>query len=176
VIVPRSCACMCGPDEPCLSLSCRGFGTRLPPADTARAMNTDKPGPAVLRRVDCVRLPVDDLESGLAFYRDALGLELVWRDCDSAGLRMPVDGTEIVIHTGGGGPETDLLVNSADEAARVIAGAGGSVSVAPFDIRIGRCCVVRDPWGNELVLLDCSRGLLRTDERGNVTGNLPPAD
>jgi len=77
-------------------------------------MNTDKPGPAVLRRVDCVRLPVDDLESGLVFYRDALGLELVWRDCDSAGLRMPVDGTEIVIHTGGGGPETDLLVNSAD--------------------------------------------------------------
>jgi len=62
------------------------------------------------------------------------------------------------------------------EAARVISGAGGSVSVAPFDIRIGRCCVVRDPWGNELVLLDCSRGLLRTDERGNVTGNLPPAD
>lgn len=132
--------------------------------------------PALLRRVDCVRLPVANLESGLAFYRDALGLELVWRDGDSAGLRMPVDGTEIVIHTGGGGPETDLLVNSADEAARIITEAGGSVSVDPFDIRIGRCCVVCDPWGNELVLLDFSKGLLQTDGQGNVTGNLPPAE
>ncbi len=148
----------------------------LPAGKTTCAMNTDKPGPALLCRVDCVRLPVEDLESGLAFYRDALGLELVWRDCDSAGLRMPADGTEIVIHTGGGGPETDLLVNSADEAARVISEAGGSVSVAPFDIRIGRCCVVRDPWGNELVLLDSSKGLLQTDGQGNVTGNLPPAE
>lgn len=132
--------------------------------------------PSLLRRVDCVRLPVDNIESGLAFYRDALGLELVWRDGDSAGLGMPVDGTEIVIHTRGGSPETDLLVQSADEAAQVVAEAGGSLSVAPFDIRIGRCCVVRDPWGNELVLLDSSRGLLQTDEQGNVTGNLPPAE
>lgn len=132
--------------------------------------------PALLRRVDCVRLPVDNLESGLAFYRDALGLEPVWTDGASAGLRMPVDGTEIVIHTGGGKPETDLLVQSADEAARVVVEAGGSVGEAPFDIRIGRCCVVRDPWGNELVLLDSSKGLLETDEQGNVTGNLPPVD
>lgn len=132
--------------------------------------------PALLRRVDCVRLPVDNLESGLAFYRDALGLEPVWTDGAAAGLRMPVDGTEIVIHTGGGKPETDLLVQSADEAARVVVEAGGSVREAPFDIRMGRCCVVRDPWGNELVLLDCSKGLLETDAQGNVTGNLPPVD
>ena len=132
--------------------------------------------PALFRRVDCVRLPVETLESGLAFYRDALGLELVWIDGVSAGLRMPVDGTEIVIHTGGGKPETDLLVQSADEAARVVVEAGGSVSEAPFDIRIGRCCVVRDPWGNELVLLDSSKGLLQTDGHGNVTGNLPPVN
>jgi len=132
--------------------------------------------PALLRRVDCIRIPVDNLESALAFYRDALGLEPVWRDGDSAGLGMPGDGTEIVIHTRGGSPETDLLVQNADEAARVIVEAGGSVKVAPFDIRIGRCCVVSDPWGNELVLLDCSKGLLVTDEHGNVTGNLPPGE
>ncbi len=148
----------------------------LPAGKTTCAMNTDKPGPALLCRVDCVRFPVEDLESGLAFYRDALGLELLWRDGDSAGLRMPVDGTEIVIHTRGGSPETDLLVQNADEAARAIVEAGGSVKVSPFDIRIGRCCVVRDPWGNELVLLDCSKGLLNTDEHGNVTGNLPPLE
>lgn len=128
----------------------------------------------LLRRVDCLRLPVDDLERGLSFYRDAMGLSLVWRDTDSAGLVMPEDGTEIVIHTGRGAPETDLLVNSADKAAGRITDAGGSVAVYPFDIRIGRCCVVRDPWGNELVLLDFSKGLLQTDGQGNVTGNLSP--
>lgn len=145
-----------------------------------RLRMSDSPGSAkgsdaaLLRRVDCVRLPVDNIEKGLAFYRDVMGLEPAWRDGDSAGLRMPEDGAEIVIHTGGGRPETDLMVRSADEAARRISEAGGSVAVPPFHIRIGRCCVVRDPRGNELVLLDCTKGLLFTDENGVVAGNLPP--
>jgi hypothetical protein len=29
---------------------------------------------------------------------------------------------------------------------------------------------VKDPWGNELVLLDSSKGRLVTDEGGNVVG------
>ena len=44
----------------------------------------------------------------------------------------------------------------------------------PFDIQIGRCVVVQDPWGNELVLLDMSKGRLRTDDAGNILGNEPP--
>jgi hypothetical protein len=43
--------------------------------------------------------------------------------------------------------------------------------VPPFDIQIGRCMVVQDPWGTQLVLLDASKGLLVTDAAGNVTGN-----
>jgi hypothetical protein len=31
--------------------------------------------------------------------------------------------------------------------------------------------VIRDPWGNELVLLDTTKGLLVTDAEGNVIGN-----
>jgi len=30
--------------------------------------------------------------------------------------------------------------------------------VASFDIAIGRCAVVRDPFGNPLVMVDMSRG------------------
>jgi lactoylglutathione lyase len=37
-------------------------------------------------------------------------------------------------------------------------GAGGEPVVAPFDIAIGRCARVRDPFGNELTLLDQSKG------------------
>ena len=48
--------------------------------------------------------------------------------------------------------------------------AGGEVVVQPFDIKIGRCTVVKDPWGNELVLLDNSKGRLVMDEGFNVVG------
>ncbi len=30
------------------------------------------------------------------------------------------------------------------------------------------------PWGNQLVLLDVSKGLLATDAEGNVIGNVSP--
>jgi predicted enzyme related to lactoylglutathione lyase len=124
-----------------------------------------------VRKVDCIRLYVSDLEAGLSFYRDKMGLALIWRTEQSVGLALPDDKTEIVLHTKPQCPEIDLKVNSADEAAVRIANAGGEVVVSPFDTQIGRCVVIRDPWKNELVLLDSSKGLLLTDEEGRVIGN-----
>jgi predicted enzyme related to lactoylglutathione lyase len=126
----------------------------------------------LLRKVDCVRLYVPDLEEGLAFYRDQLGHELIWRTETAAGLRLPESEAELVIQTEDTRQEVDLLVDSADQAAKFIAQAGGRVIVPPFDIQIGRCVVTEDPWGNPLVLLDTSKGLLKTDAEGNVIGNL----
>lgn len=126
----------------------------------------------LIRKVDCVQLHVTDLEAGLAFYRDRLGHELIWRTETAAGLRLPDSEAEIVIQTERSEPETDLLVDSADEAARLIEQAGGKILIPPFDIQIGRCVVVVDPWGNRLVLLDGSNGMLQTDADGNVTGNI----
>lgn len=127
---------------------------------------------ALIRKVDCVRLYVPDLEAGLAFYRDRLGHELIWRTQTAAGLRLPEADTELVLQTEDQRQEVDLLVQSADEAAKLIEQAGGKVVVPPFDIQIGRCVVLEDPWGNPLVLLDTSKGLLKTDTDGNVIGNL----
>jgi len=124
----------------------------------------------LFKKIDCVRLPVTDLESGIAFYRDRIGLELIWITEGSAGLKMPEDDSEIVIYTENRGEEIDLLVDSADDAARSFESAGGEVVVPPFDIMIGRCAVVKDPWGNELVLLDDSKGRLVTDEEFKVIG------
>jgi hypothetical protein len=48
----------------------------------------------------------------------------------------------------------------------------------PFDIPIGRCAVVRDSWGNVLVLLNVTKGSLITDAetvRSRCLG-LMPAD
>ncbi len=66
------------------------------------------------------------------------------------------------------------MVGSADAAAQAIVAAGGRMLVAPFDIQIGRCVVVADPWNNRLALLDKSKGALETDEQGNVIGNVAP--
>ena len=66
--------------------------------------------------------------------------------------------------------EVDLLVASAADRAAAAERAGGRVVVAPFDIQVGKCAVVEDPWGNELVLLDMSKGSLVTDDAGNVVG------
>jgi predicted enzyme related to lactoylglutathione lyase len=127
-----------------------------------------------MQMVDCVQLYVTDLEAGLAFYRDQLGHELIWRSDEAVGLRMPDTNAEIVLQTKQQEPEIDFKVESADAAAIRFEEVGGKVIVPPFDIQIGRCTVVEDPWGNELVLLDSTKGLLVTDAEGNIIGNASP--
>lgn len=128
----------------------------------------------LLRKVDCIRLYVPELEAGLAFYRDRLGHELARRTETAAGLRLPETDTELVLQIEEQRQEVDFLVHSADQSAAVIEQSGGKVIVPPFDIQIGRCVVVEDPWGNPLVLLDISKGLLKTDTDGKVIGNIEP--
>jgi lactoylglutathione lyase len=131
------------------------------------------PPQPLVRKVDAIQIQVPDLEAGLAFYRDQLGHQVIWRTERAVGLRLPDTDTELVLQTERDGPEINLLVDSADQAAQRVVQAGGAVVVPPFDIQIGRCVVVRDPWGTSLVLLDTSKGLLATDADGNVIGNRP---
>jgi predicted enzyme related to lactoylglutathione lyase len=133
-------------------------------------MTQKKAGNPLFRKIDCIQIPVPDLEAGLAFYRDRLGHELIWRTETAAGLRMPETDAEIVIQTERPQLEANLKVASADDAAARVVQAGGKLIAGPFDIQIGRCAVVLDPWGNTLVLLDSSKGRLVTDEEGKVTG------
>jgi uncharacterized damage-inducible protein DinB/predicted enzyme related to lactoylglutathione lyase len=129
----------------------------------------------LLSKIDCVQIPVPDLDGALAFYQK-LGHELLWRTHDSIGLRLPDTETEIVLQKVRPEAEVDWLVESVDDAVGRFVAAGGSVEVGPFDIPIGRCVVVKDPWGNRLVLLDMRKGKLATDHDGNVVGNLRPED
>lgn len=94
-----------------------------------------------------------------------------WRNDDvgQAGLWMPESDAEIVLST-----ELEYapnwLVSSADEAARDIAAAGGRMLAGPLDIPVGRVAVVADPFNNNLVLVDLSKGRYETDRSGRVTG------
>ena len=133
----------------------------------ALPVGTSEP-PALFRDVDCLQIPVPDMEEALAFYRDALGHALNWRTPTAAGLRLPDCTAELVIQSERRELEVNLSVASAEQAAEAVVRAGGSVVVAPFDIAIGRCTVVQDPWGNRLVLLDHRHGRLVTDANGDV--------
>jgi len=119
---------------------------------------------ALFNNIDCIMLDVEDLEAALKFYHDELGHKLVWRTENAAGLSFGDGVTEMVIGVHGTAGETDIRVESAVEAAERFVSAGGSILKGPFDTAIGKCVVVKDPWGNILVLLDCSKGLLKTDE------------
>ena len=121
----------------------------------------------LLEKVDCIMLRVADVDAALRFYRDQLGQELVWRHGgDCAAVRL--GESELLLNAKCKEPEVDIEVDSAVAAAERFVQAGGRVVAGPFDIRIGKCVVVNDPWGNRLVLLDTTKGLLRTDEQGNV--------
>ncbi len=61
---------------------------------------------------------------------------------------------------------TSLSIPS--EALARFASAGGKVLAGPFEIQIGLCAVVSDPWENVLVILDASKGPLQLDETKRV--------
>jgi lactoylglutathione lyase len=123
--------------------------------------------------VDCVRISVSDLTAGEEYYRGRLGHKVLWRMKDYIGLQMPDTKTEIVLDTHPHAPEIFFKVDDVNEAVKIIVAAGGKVTVSPYEIEVGLCSTVQDPWGNNFVLLDTSKGLLVTDADGNVTGTRP---
>lgn len=117
------------------------------------------PTDPILREIDAIMIRVPDLDRGLAFYRDALGHEVLWRNDElgQVGLRLPDAETEIVI--------TDRLdthpawrVADAAAAAEGLVAAGARMVMEPSDIPVGRVAVVEDPFGNRLTLVDLTKG------------------
>ena len=126
--------------------------------------------PSLFQNVDCIELYVSDLDDGIRYYRDSLGLKLLWRAETSAGLGMEQDIAEVVLQTDRRRMNVDFKVDSVAVAVGRIVAAGGKVVYGPFDIPIGKCAVVQDKWENEYVLLDMTKGRYITDGQGNVVG------
>ena len=124
---------------------------------------------ALFENVDCVHLRVTDLEEGLKFYRDKLGMKMLWRTGASCGLGMESGPTEIVLST----EElvmVDIKVGEVEKALKVFVEAGGKIEEGPFAIDIGQCAVVVDPWDNKYCLLDTTKGTYDTASDGSVSG------
>jgi lactoylglutathione lyase len=126
----------------------------------------------LFRKLDNLLLRVTDLNAAISFYGDRLGHRVLWRSDDAVGFALPDTDAELVAHLNIG-PETDVLVDDVGEAFAAFLSAGGEALERPFDIVIGRCARVRDPFGNDLVLLDQSKGALATDPEGRVIGVKP---
>ena len=120
--------------------------------------------------VDCIELYVSDLDDGIKYYCDSLGLKLLWRADTSVGLGMDNDIAEIVLQTDRKKMNVDFKVESVNDSIDRIVKAGGKIIYGPFDIPIGKCAVVQDKWENEYVILDMSKGKYVTDAQGNVIG------
>lgn len=124
----------------------------------------------LFKNVDCIELYVSDLDEGIEYYRDSMGLKLLWRTDTSVGIGMENDVSEIVLQTERKKMNVDFRVESVVNSIERIINSGGKVQYGPFDIPIGKCAVIRDKWDNEYVILDMSKGRYVTDEHGNVIG------
>jgi lactoylglutathione lyase len=114
----------------------------------------------VLRKIDCVMVRVPDLAPATEFYTRVFGLRPLWRDETSVGMGMAETDAEVVLHTMDlpGDRSVHYLVDSVLDAVATAERAGCAVVEEPFDIAIGKCAVLADPYGNTVSVLDMSKG------------------
>jgi predicted enzyme related to lactoylglutathione lyase len=122
----------------------------------------------LFKKVDCVLIKVPSLDEALDFYQNKLGHTLRWRTSTSAAVAMG-DSTELVLSTNQES-QTDLLVENVVEAADLFVTNGGKIKEGPIEIPVGKVVVVEDPFGNEIILIDLSKGHYQTSIDGNVVG------
>lgn len=115
-----------------------------------------------MRKIDCVMIRVEDVAAAARYYERVFGLLPQWSGDDAIGLRFPDSDAEIVLHCADDIPspaEVHYLVDDVIAAVDALTSQGCEVLTPPFDITIGKCAVIRDPFGVRLCILDLTRGL-----------------
>lgn len=125
---------------------------------------------SLFQKIDCLQLYVPNLEQGINYYHENLGLPIAWKTETAVAFLLGDGIGELVIQNKDKWNETDVKVERVEDAVEKIMTAGGKVIHGPFDIAVGKCAVVADPWENQIVLLDSSKGTFVTDEKGNIIG------
>jgi lactoylglutathione lyase len=115
----------------------------------------------MLKKIDCVMIRVEDPEAAAVYYSDVFGLRRLWQDETSIGLGFPGTDAEVVLHRNSdvrSPVDVHYLVDDVVYSVEVLRENGCRVLSEPFDIPIGKCAVVRDPFGITLSILDMSKG------------------
>lgn len=116
----------------------------------------------MLRKIDCVMVRVDDVEGAANYYIRVFGLHPQWSGDNAIGLVFPETDAEMVLHNDPHIPssvEVYYLVDDVVAAVALVVEEGCQILVAPFDITIGKCAVIRDPFGTRLCILDLTKEL-----------------
>jgi lactoylglutathione lyase len=116
----------------------------------------------MLRKIDCIMIRVRDVQAAATYYAKVFGLRPQWSGDGSVGLVFPETDSEIVLHSDPNIPssvEVHYLVDDVVAAVAHYAAEGCDVLVAPFDITVGKCAVIRDPFGTRICILDLTKGL-----------------
>jgi lactoylglutathione lyase len=116
----------------------------------------------MLRKIDCVMIRVEDVDLSAVYYAKVFGLRFKWSGEGAVGLVFPETDAEIVLHRETNIPssvEVHYLVDDVVVAVARYAAEGCEILVPPFDITIGKCAVIRDPFGTRLCILDTTKGL-----------------
>lgn len=115
----------------------------------------------MLKKIDCVMIRVADVSSATKYYAEVYGLKTLWQDGDTVGLGFPETDAEIVLHNDPNIPsqvEVHYLVDDVVSAVEIFRQNGCEIIEAPFDIAIGKCIVIRDPFGTLMCILDMTKG------------------
>ena len=105
---------------------------------------------------------VEDVEVSAAYYAKVFVLRPKWSGEGAVGLVFSENDAEIVLHRETTIPssiEVHYLVDDVVVAVAHYAAQGCQILVAPFDITIGKCAVIRDPFGTRDCILDTTKGL-----------------
>ena len=89
------------------------------------------------------------------------GLRPRWSGDEAVGLGFAETDAELVLHHDPAIPssaEVHYLVDDVQAAVGEFAARGCQILVSPFDITIGKCVVIQDPFGTRLCILDMSKG------------------
>jgi lactoylglutathione lyase len=116
----------------------------------------------MLRRIDCVMIRVEDVDVSAAYYAKVFGLRPLWSGEGAVGLVFAETDAEIVLHRETTIPSSVEVYYKVDDVVVAVAhyaAQGCQILVAPFDITIGKCAVIRDPFGTRLCILDTTKGL-----------------
>ena len=123
----------------------------------------------MLRKIDCVMIRIGDVEAAAEYYARVFGLIPQWSGDGSVGLVFPESDAEIVLHNDANLPsnvEVHYLVDDALAAVAEYAAQGCQILVEPFEITIGKCAVIQDPFGTRLCILDMTKGMRENNLAG----------
>ena len=115
----------------------------------------------MLKKIDCVMIRVEDPEAAKKYYTEVFGLQPLWGDENTVGLGFPETDAEIVLRNESNIPssvEVYYLVDNVESAVNELQKRDCTTIVGPIDITIGKCAIIRDPFGTRLCILDMTKG------------------